>query len=112
MPLFTAEGHARAAAGEFTVTYRLWKTPHVTAGKTYPSGFGGAYVVEDVTIVKAGDVTDRQARAAGCANAEALLSLVGSHTKAKVTKATKLYRVKFHYTPEVPARGPSLDVDG
>lgn len=109
MPLFTAKDHARIVAGEFRVTYRLWKTPHVTTGKTYPTGFGGAYIVDDVRIVKAGEITNADAWSAGCPDAASLLELVGAHTKAKVTRATKLYRIAFRFDPEEPAPPPRLD---
>lgn len=110
MPLFTRDDHARVARGELTVTYRLWKKPHVTAGKTYAAGFGGAYRIDSVDVVRAGDITDREARAAGCADAAALLALCGAHTKATVRAGTKLHRVRFTFLADAPER-PTLPVD-
>ena len=109
--LFTAADVARVAAGELTVTWRLWKRPHVKVGRAYPTGHG-AVVIDDVRLVRAADVTDADARQVGPPDAKALIDLVRSHTRAKVTGDTILHRVEFHYLPEAPARPellPKLD---
>jgi hypothetical protein len=94
-------------AGEVTVTWRLWKYPHVKPGKVYATGFGGALAIEDVRAVRAADVTDADAHAAGLPDAAALVELARSHTGRQVTDDTLLYRVQFRYTPETP-RQPQL----
>lgn len=104
MPLFTMTDHRRVARHEFTVTYRLWKSSHVRKGATYPTGVGGAYHIVDVTLVRAGDITDKDARDAGSPDRKALLELVGKHTKTKVTSRMKLYRVEFQYLEAEPER--------
>jgi hypothetical protein len=101
--LFTAADVARVAAGELTVTWRLWKRPHVKVGREYPTGHG-AVVIDDVRLVRAADVTDADARQVGLPDAKALIDLARSHTRAKVTGDTILHRVEFHYVPEAPAR--------
>lgn len=108
--LFTLADHRRVVAGEFNVTYRLWKRPHVKAGATYAGYFGGAYHIVDVTLVRAGDVTDADAWSAGSPNRAALLQVVGAHTKTKITPGMKLTRVVFEYRDEAPER-PRLPLD-
>ena len=106
MVSFTAEDHARVAAGEITVTWRLWKYAHVKAGKTYATGFGGAVEIEDVTPVRVADVTDADAHTVGLPDAASLVELARSHTGRQVTGDTLLYRVRFHYTPQAPEKPP------
>ena len=110
MQLFTLEDHRRVVAGEFNVTFRLWKTSHVKAGATYGTGFGGSYHIVDVKQVRSIDVSDADAWSAGQPNRAALLQLVGAHTKTKVTPAMKLWRVAFTYSDAEPEK-PKLDVD-
>jgi hypothetical protein len=108
--LFTLADHRRVVAGEFKVTYRLWKRPHVKAGTTYAAGFGGAYHIVDVSFVRAGDVTDADAWSAGSPDKATLLRTVGAHTKTKVTAGMKLTRVSFEYREQAPEK-PQLPVD-
>jgi len=105
MLLFTAEDHQRVAAGEITVTWRLWKYPHVKAGGVYATGFGFVGI-EDVRRVRVSEVTDTDARAVGLEDAPALVELARSHTGANVTQDTTLYRVQFRYLGEVDPRPP------
>jgi hypothetical protein len=110
MVAFNAADQARVAAGEITVTWRLWKYAHVKAGKTYATGFGGAVEVEDVRAVRVADVTDADAHEAGLPEAASLVELARSHTGREVTSDTLLYRVQFHYTPVEPER-PQLPLE-
>jgi hypothetical protein len=106
MLAFTTEDHRRVAAGEITVTWRLWKYAHVKAGKTYASGFavGGAIAVEDVREVPAGEITDADAHEAGQPDAQALIDFARSHTGREVADDTVLYRVLFHFEPVAPPK--------
>jgi hypothetical protein len=104
MVSFTSEDHGRVVAGEITVTWRLWKYPHVKAGKVYASGFGGAIAVEDVRAVPAADVSDDDAHAVGFADARSLIEFARSHTGRMVAPDTLLYRVQFHYEPQEPPK--------
>jgi hypothetical protein len=110
MVSFTAEDHARVAAGEVTVTWRLWKYAHVKAGKTYATGFGGAVEIDDVRAVRAADVTEADAHEAGLPDAESLIELARSHTGREVTDETLLYCVRFRYTPVTPEK-PRLPLE-
>jgi hypothetical protein len=110
MVSFTASDHARVAAGEITVTWRLWKYPHVKPGKVYATGFGGAVEVEEVKAVRAADVTDADAHEAGLPDAATLIELARSHTGREVADDTPLYRVRFHHTPIEPQK-PRLGLE-
>jgi hypothetical protein len=108
--LFNARDHERVVRGDLTVTWRLWKYAHVKAGRVYPTGFGGGHSIDDVRAVRVGDVTDADAHEVGLADATALVELARAHTGASVSVGTILYRVQFHYVPELPAK-PALPLD-
>ena len=108
--MFNARDHERVVRGDLTVTWRLWKYAHVKAGRVYPTGFGGGHAIEDVRALRVADVTDADAQEAGLADATALVELARSHTGAPVSDDTILYRVQFHYVPELPAK-PALPLD-
>lgn len=112
MLLFTAEDHQRVARGEITVTWRLWKYPHVKAGGIYSTGFGFVEI-GDVRLVRASDVTDVDAREAGLGDAASLVDSARSHTGASISPEATLHRVQFHYLgeadPRPPRPLPSLD---
>jgi hypothetical protein len=110
MVSFNANDHTRVAAGEITVTWRLWKYAHVKAGKTYATGFYGAVEIEDVRAVRVADITDADAHEAGLPDAASLIELARSHTGRDVSEDTLLYRVRFHYTPNEPEK-PRLALD-
>jgi hypothetical protein len=110
MVSFTAEDHARVAAGEITVTWRLWKYPHVKPGKVYAAPFGGAIEVEDVRPVRAADVSDSDAHDVGLPDAESLIELARSHTGREINADTLLYRVQFRYAHQTPEK-PRLPLD-
>src|SRR5437588_5397682 len=105
MLLFTAEDHQRVASGQITVTWRLWKYPHVKAGSIYATGFGFVEI-EDVRLVRVADVTDADAREAGLWDAASLVDFARSHTGASVSPDTTLHRVQFRYLGETDPRAP------
>jgi hypothetical protein len=94
----------RVASGEITVTYRLWKSAHVKAGKTYPTGFG-MIAVDDVRVLPAALVSQEDVPASGCTDIPAIWALAGEHTGTEVGPDTLLFRVKFRFLGDVP-RGP------
>ena len=53
MLMFREQDRGRVADGEITVTYRLWKSAHVKAGKRYETGFC-AVDVEDEAVAAGG----------------------------------------------------------
>jgi hypothetical protein len=108
--LFNARDHERVVRGDLTVTWRLWKYAHVRPGRVYPTGFGGGHAIDDVRAVRVTDITDADAQEAGLADAAALVELARAHTGAQVSEDTILYRVRFHYVPELPAK-PALPLE-
>ena len=96
MLTFRREDRERVARGEINVTYRLWKSAKVKAGKTYETGFG-AIKVEDVTIIPAALVPQDDVAPSGLSHIEAIWNLAGEHTKTIVGPGTLLYRVQFRY---------------
>lgn len=103
MIAFNGADVARVQAGEITVSWRLWKYPHVKPGRTYRFGSGGL-AIDEVREVAAGKVTDADAHEVGLADAGSLLELVRSHTGAILSPETVVYRVAFHYVEEAPER--------
>lgn len=112
MLMFTSDDHERVAAGEITVTWRLWKYAHVKPGKLYASGFpfGGSIAVDDVREVRAADITDADALEAGQADAQALIEFARSHTGREVSPDTLLFRVRFHFEAESPPK-PAYSIE-
>ncbi len=110
MVSFNAQDYARVAAGQITVTWRLWKFAHVRPGGVYATGFGGAVAIDDLRRVRVGDVTDADAHEVGLPDAESLVELARSHTGASVSPDTELYCVRFHYVDREPEK-PRLSLD-
>jgi hypothetical protein len=94
--MFREQDRERVARGEITVTYRLWKSAHVRAGKTYETGFGPVEV-EDVRVIPAALVSQDDVPPSGCADIAAIWAPAGEHTKTAVTPETLLHRVQFRY---------------
>lgn len=100
MLMFRREDRARVVDGEITVTFRLWKSPKVKAGKTYKTPLG-AIEVEDVAVIPAALVAKRDVKPSGCASIAAIWESAGEHTKTTVTPATLLHRVQFRFLGDV-----------
>ncbi len=111
--MFRREDHERVANGEITLTFRLWKTPKVKAGKRYATGFG-TVEVENVSVIPAALVTRKDVRPSGMRNINAIWASAGEHTKTCVVAETLLHRVQFRFLGDVPvsgARGPDTDLN-
>jgi hypothetical protein len=98
MLAFRRQDRPRVERGEITVTYRLWRTPKVTAGKRYPFG-DGAIDVESVDVIPAALIPASDVAPSGCESIAAIRELAGEHTRTRVTADTLLYRVEFRYLP-------------
>jgi hypothetical protein len=85
--LFNHELWAGVANGSITVAFRRWKRPSVKAGGTLQSP-GGLLAIDEVAPIRPQDVSDADARAAGCPDREAAL--------ARLRPDGQLYRVRFH----------------
>ncbi len=110
---FRREDRDRVARGEITVSFRLWKTAKVKAGKLYPTGFG-TIEVQDVQVIPAALVRKKDVRPSGCGSIKAIWELAGEHTSTEVNPDTLLHRVQFRFLGDVPpdsARAPVEDLD-
>ena len=96
MLMFREEDRGRVAAGEITVTYRLWKRAHVKAGKQYETGFGRVEVTA-VDVMPAAMVSEDDVPPTGLASIGEIWALAGEHTKTRVDADTLLYRVEFRF---------------
>ena len=97
--LFTADAYAALDSGAVTVTFRSWSRPQVRVGG---SGFG--LVVDRLAQVRLGDVGTAEARAAGLADRDALLRLLGRGGRP-VDDDTLVWRVDFHRVDLPPPPG-------
>ena len=114
MVTFRREDRARVATGEITVTFRLWQSAKVKAGKSYRTGIG-TLEVEDVQVLPAGMISKRDVPRSGCRDVRSIWELAGEHTGSVVGPDTLLYRVQFRFLGDVAASsGPaaSLDLNG
>ena len=96
MLTFRKEDRGRVAAGEITVSYRLWQRAKVKAGKRYETGFG-AVEVDDVRVMPAGMVGAEDVGPTGCSDIAAIWASAGEHTGTEVTPETLLHRVQFRF---------------
>jgi len=111
MLLFRRQDRDRVARGEITLTFRLWKSAHVKAGKAYETGFGAVFV-EDVRLQPAALVAQEDVPPSGCRSVEEVWKLAGEHTGAPVGPDTLLYRVQFRFLGDVAAAAaPQRELD-
>ncbi len=85
---FESKYRDRIASGAISLTFRRWKRPQVVAGNTYRTA-AGRLVVDSVTIIEPGDISEDDARRAGYASVTALQNELGSRG------AEPIYRVEF-----------------
>ena len=79
-------------AGAITLTFRRWKRPQAVAGNTYRT-IAGRLLVEEVSIVAPGEISDAEARRAGPSGAAALVAGL------RGTPDLPVYRVRFRHLP-------------
>mgnify|MGYP001556486677 CR=1 FL=1 len=98
MLLFKKPFHAGLVDGSVRLTFRRWDKPHVRAGGRYRCHPIGVLEVDDVRLVRVGDIPERDATLAGFANRTALVDYLRSGPKADdLTDATEVYRVELHH---------------
>ena len=90
---FSKELHADIAAGDITVTFRLWRRPHVKAGGRYRTG-PVEIEVDRIELVPFAAITDADIRRAGEPDRESLRRRA-AHA-GPVVDETLLYRIAFH----------------
>jgi hypothetical protein len=96
MLMFRAEDRERVARGEITVSFRLWKSAHVKAGKRYETGFG-TVEVDDVQVLPAAMISQEDVGPSGCPDIAAICALAGDHTGTVVGPETLVYRVQVRF---------------
>lgn len=90
---FSKELHDDIAAGDITVSYRLWRRPHAKVGGRYRVG-RVEILVDDMVLTSFADITDADVRRAGEPDREALRSRA-AHA-GPIADDTLLYRIAFH----------------
>ncbi len=95
MLLFKKPFHEPLVRGEVTVTFRRWQKPHVRAGGRYRCHPIGVLEVDDVRLVRAREITEKDARLAGFATRSALVAYL--EELGPVDDDTELYRVALHH---------------
>ncbi len=109
---FSPELRDRVAAGEVTVSFRLWRRPKVKTGGRYRVG-AGAIQVDAIDLVPFAAVEPEDVVAAGEPDREALRRRA-AHA-GPVTDATLVYRVEFHpveWSPESEGANGALNTKG
>ena len=98
MLLFKKPFHAGLVDGSVTLTFRRWDKPHVRAGGRYRCHPIGVLEVDDVRLVRVGEIDDRDAKAAGFFDRSALLEFLRTGPKGDdVSDATEVYRIALHH---------------
>ncbi len=98
MLLFKKPFHAGLVDGSVTLTFRRWDKPHVRAGGRYRCHPIGVLEVDDVRLVRVGEIDDRDAKRAGFSDRAALLEFLRTGPKGEdVTDATEIYRIALHH---------------
>jgi hypothetical protein len=90
---FSKELRGDVAAGDITVTFRLWERPQVKVGGRYAVG-QATIEVDSMDMVPFSDVSGADVRRAGERDRESLRARA-AHA-GPVTDETLLYRIAFH----------------
>lgn len=78
--------------GRIRCSIRIWTRPHVTVGSRYPMD-EGHIVVDSITAMTIGEVTEELARESGFDSVDDLLRI------AKHGRGSQVYLIRFHYLP-------------
>jgi hypothetical protein len=90
---FSKELRDDVAAGDITVSFRLWRRPHAKVGGRYRVGLA-EIEVDSMDVVPFASVTDADVRRAGEPDRETLRQRA-AHA-GPITDDTLLYRIAFH----------------
>ncbi len=90
---FSSELRDDIAAGDITVTFRLWRRPHAKVGGRYRVG-PTEIEVDTIELVPFGRISDADVRRAGEHDREALRARA-AHA-GPIAEGTLLYRIAFH----------------
>lgn len=83
--------------GEITLTFRRWEKPHVKPGGRYRCHPIGVLQVDDLRLIKAGAITEDDARRAGFEDVASLKEYLSSGKDEPLRATTPVYRVTLHY---------------
>jgi hypothetical protein len=89
---FTKRLRERVVSGEITCSVRIWKRPHVQAGRRYRMG-AGHIIVDRLHQIEFDDITPDLARRSGFDGVVDLLNV------AKHGRGENVYLIEFHYEP-------------
>lgn len=90
---FSRELRDDVAAGDITVTFRLWRRPHAKVGGRYRVG-PTEIEVDTIELVPFGRISDADVRKAGEHDREELRARA-AHA-GPIAEDTLLYRIAFH----------------
>jgi len=95
---FSKELRDDIAAGDITVTFRLWSRPHAKVGGRYQVG-RVEIEIDEMDLVSFASITKADVRRAGEVDKEALRQRA-AHA-GPITDDTGLYRISFHVVREL-----------
>ena len=85
-------------SGAITLTFRRWDKPHVRTGGRYRCHPIGVLEVDDVRVVRVGEIDERDAKAAGFSDRTALLEFLRTGPRGDdVSDATEVFRIALHH---------------
>jgi hypothetical protein len=92
----------RVAAGDVTVSFRLWTRPKVKVGGRYPVSNTGAVLEVDLLALEPfSEVSAEDVRRSGEPDRETL-RMRAAHA-GPIDDDTLVYRIEFHLVPDVTA---------
>ena len=104
---FTEDAMDGIVAGRITLTFRNWTRPRAKTGSRHRV-WGQLIEIDDVRTVRADEITDADARAAGASSRAAVLERLGVESS---TEQGSIWRVAFHHVgPDDRIRRRNADV--
>src|SRR5689334_21124022 len=82
-------------SGAITLTFRRWAKPHVRPGGRYRCHPIGVLEVDAIELVRASDITEADAAAAGFPDRAALIAYLAE--LGPLADDTEVYRVQLHH---------------
>jgi hypothetical protein len=98
--LFQKRFHQGILDGTIRTTFRQWQKPRVKPGGRYRVHPVGVVVVDSISRMQVGDLTDDDARRAGFVDRSELIAYLRPMAKGALTSRTALYRIDLHHGGE------------
>lgn len=89
--------HEGLKSGAVTLTFRSWEKPHVKPGGRYRCHPIGVLEVDAIGRVRAGKISEKDARGAGFQTRAELLEYLRAATGSELDDRSELWRVTLHY---------------